>query len=294
MSNISFIMVGEHISLRINSTFYDMFGEYLLFIREVFPEVRDYCLKYGIELTYDDVAYSVPEDAFDKEIILQDFRCIDADRTLFICFRGQRTGWIPSPDDVDQLTVNEYPEIVEFIGNVPITELAIMHALKPFDRCVDGKRISQSPVKHALFYFRNQGYLRDIDNSQKIHYINKSNGMAKEVLDLEIAKAKDLIRETKGEFETCDNYERISIRQYDARWDSSLDFGEMMLDYTHEFEKIIGKNMDYFVNIHKDYLPEEKQGGLCDFTIDNEPLNDVMVRDIINALKLEFPDNFRE
>lgn len=52
--------------------------------------------------------------------------------------------------------------------------------------------------------------------------------------------------------------------------------------------------MDYFVNIHKDYLPEEKQGGLCDFTIDNEPLNDVMVRDIINALKLEFPDNFRE
>ena len=55
--------------LRINSTFYDFFGEYLMFVREVFPELKQYCLNHGIDLVYDDVAFSVPEDKFKRQII---------------------------------------------------------------------------------------------------------------------------------------------------------------------------------------------------------------------------------
>lgn len=283
----------KHVSLRINSTFYDMFAEYLLFIREVFPEVKEICLKHNIMLTYEDVAFSVPEEAFSRRIILQDLRCIDADRTIFICFRGQKVGWRPCPEDIDGLTLDEYPELVDFIGNVSITELAIMHALKPFDKCIEGKITSLNPVKRALFYFRNPGYLGDIDNSQLIHYINKSNGMDKEVLDMEIAKAKDLIYETKTEFDSIDDFDyQIKIRQYDAKWDSSLNTEKLLLEYTDEYEKMHGGSLDYFIGIHKEYLPDEKQGGLGDFTYENKPLKEIMVNDIIDALKKEFPENF--
>lgn len=288
-------MAMKHVSLRINSTFYDMFGEYLLFIREVFPQAREYCLKHDIELTYDDVAFSVPEESFNRGIVLQDLRCIDADRTLFICFRGQKCGWRPCPDDIGRTTLNEYPELVDFIGNVSITELAIMHALKPFDRCIEGELIHLPPVKHALFYFRNPNYLQSIDNSQKIHYVNKSNGLDKEVLDMEIAKAKDLVYETKGEFDESHDFNHyINIRQYDAKWDSGLNIEDMMLEYTHEFEKMYGEPLDYFIGIHTQYLPDQKQGGLKDFTFKGAPLKDIMVQDIINALKMEFPENFKE
>ena len=288
-------MTKKHVSLRINSTFYDMFGEYLLFIREVYPEVRDYCLKHDIEVTFDEVAFSVPEELFNRGIILQDLRCIDADRTLFICFRGQRIGWKPSPEDIGLSTLNEYPELVDFIGNVSITELAIMHALTPFDRCVEGELTQLSPVKHALFYFRNPDYLKEIDNDQLAHYVNKSNGMDKEVLDMEIAKAKDLIYETKNEFDKNEDFNHcINIRQYDAKWDSDLDSEAMMLDYASEFEKICGMPLDYFVGIHSQYLPEERRGGLGDFTYKGESLKDVIVCDIISALKKEFPQNFED
>lgn len=285
----------KHVSLRINSTFYDMFGEYLIFIREVYPEVKEICKKYNINVSYEDVAFSVPEEAFTRRIILQDLRCIDADRTIFICFRGQKLGWRPCPDDIDGLTLDEYPELVDFIGQVSITELAIMHALKPFDKCIGGHLIHLSPVKHALFYFRNPGYLNDINNDQSYHYVNKSNGRNKEVQDLEIAKAKDLIFETKEEFEDIEDFNHyIDIRQYDAKWDSGLNIEEMMLEYTGEYEKLYKEPLDYFIGVHTEYLPEEKQGGLKDFTYEGRPLKDVMVEDIINALKEVFPENFEE
>lgn len=285
----------KRVSLRINSTFYDMFGEYLVFIREVYPEVKRICREHGIELNYDDVAFSVPEEEFSRRIILQDLRCIDADRTIFICFRAQKLGWRPCPDDIDGLTLDEYPELVDFIGNVSITELAIMHALRPFDKCIGGHLTHLPPVKHALFYFRNPGYLDDIDNAQLTHYINKSNGIDKEVKDMEIAKAKDLIFETKGEFDDCTKCKHfIEIRQYDAKWDSGLNIEEMMLDYTAEYQKLYGEPLDYFIGVHSEYLPEEKQGGLKDFTYEGRPLKDVMVEDIISALKVEFPENFTD
>lgn len=288
-------MGSKHVSLKINSTFHDMFGEYILFIKEVFPEVKKICKEHDIDVTYEDVAFSVPEKDFSPSIILQDLRCIDTDRTIFICFRGQKLGWRPSPSDIDRLTLDEYPELVDYIGNLSITELAIMHALRPFDKCIGGKLIHLPPVKHALFYFRNPGYLKEITNSQKSHYINQSNGVDKEVMDMEIAKAKDLIFEIKEEFDDCTKCNHyIEIRQYDARWDSRLNIETQMLEYTWEYESLYHHPLDYFIGIHRQSLPKQTQGGLKDFTYEGNPLKDIMVEDIISALKIEFPEHFEE
>lgn len=286
-------MDEKNVTLMINSTFYDMLGEYNYFLGEVFPELKKICKDHNISIGYRDVAFSVPEDSIDGGIVLQDLRCIDSDRTFFICFRGQKLGWRPTHENIDWFTVDEYPEIINFIGSVSITELAIMHALVPFDRCVDGKLTSLSPVKHSLFYFRNPSYLDNLSEDQLAFYANKSNGELKETQDLEIAKAKDLIHETKHEFEK-NNIEgpSIQIRYYDGIWDGEADVVDVLNEYSDAFSKIKDEPLDYFLRIHRHHICEDTRGCLTDFRCEGKTLKEVMIEDIMGELKREFPENF--
>lgn len=286
-------MVKREIKLMINSTFYDMVAEYDCFINDVYPRLKEFCAQKDIEVSFRDVAFSAKEVPADENILLQDFRCIDEDRTFFICFRAQKLGWRPDYTNINGITVLEYPEIISFIGNISITELAIMHALVPFKRCIDGEDIDLPPVKHSLFYFRQPDYLDDLNEVQLGFYANKSNGEYKETQDLEVAKAKDLIYYIKGQFEKdggCDS--RIVIRDYDARWDKNLDTLEVFDDYTQKYSKIAGRSLDHFSQIHNEYLCEDRRGCLSDLTCEGRPFADVMFDDIVGELKLEFPENF--
>ena len=285
-------MVSNRVTLMINSTFYDMMAEYNCFINEVFPKLRDECLKHDIELVYRDVAFSVPKEDSDDGIILQDFRFIDMDRTFFICFRAQRLGWRPTHLNINEMTIDEYPELVGYIGNVSITELAIMHALVPFERYVDGVKCDLKPAKHSLFYFRKHDFLDDLNEDEKLFYVNKSNGELKSTQDLEVAKCKDLICETKHAFDKDPNNQcRMIIRNYDAGFDREMNNFQMFLDYLGKYSSLAGRNLDEFVEIHERYFCKDK-GALADLTFEGRPLGEVMYEDILNELKLEFPQNF--
>lgn len=287
-------MVKKTLTLMINSTFYDMVAEYSCFINEVLPKLQEECLKHDIEINYRDVAFSVPRKEADKGIVLQDFRFIDYDRTFFICFRAQKLGWRPNHMNIDGLTIDEYPELVGYIGNVSITELAIMHALVPFDRYVDGVKCDLQPVKHSLFYFRNHGYENDLDDSIKPYYLNKTNGELKSIQDIEVAKSKDLINEIKHSFDdNPDNHARILIRNYDAVWDKNLDGFEMFMDYVGKYSEIAENPLDDFVDIHREYLCTDEKGALSQLSHEGRPLGEVMYEDILNELKVEFPENFK-
>lgn len=285
-------MVSNRVTLMINSTFYDMMAEYNCFINEVFPKLRDECLKHDIELVYREVAFSVPKEDSDNGIILQDFRFIDMDRTFFICFRAQRLGWRPTHLNINEMTIDEYPELVGYIGNVSITELAIMHALVPFERYVDGVKCDLKPAKHSLFYFRKHDFLDDLNEDEKSFYINKTNGELKEVQDIEVAKAKDLIFEIKHNFDKdSGNESNIAIRNYDAGFDREMNNFQMFLDYLGKYSSLAGRNLDEFVEIHERYFCKDN-GALADLTFEGRPLGEVMYEDILNELKLEFPQNF--
>lgn len=289
------LMDEKNVTLMINSTFYDMLGEYNYFIKEIYPELKEICLKHDINLDYKDVAYSVGEDEFDRQIILQDLRFVDLDRTIFICFRGQKLGWKPTYEDIDGLTLDEYPELVDFIGNTSITELAIMHALIPFSKCIDGKLTPMTPVKHSLFYFRNNTYIDQLNDNQKSFYTNASNGEDKEVKDMEIAKAKDLICVTKREFDKNEgNGPQINIRYYNGTWDGNLNVHDALLEYTDEYYRMTGEDesKDYFIKTHEQYMCDDYSGCLTDFECDGTTLKEAMIEDILNALKAEFPENF--
>lgn len=285
-------MANQQVTLMINSTFYDMVAEYDCFINDVFPRLKEFCSKRDIEIDFRDVAFSAEPPA-DDNILLQDFRCIDQDRTFFICFRAQKLGWRPDYTNINGITVDEYPEIISFIGNVSITELAIMHALVPFERHLKGQTYHLEPVKHSLFYFRKPDYLDDLNEVQMGFYANKSNGEFKETQDLEIARAKDLIHYIRRQFKKDEkNNSRIIIRHYDAKWDSDIDTCEIFQDYLQKYSEVAGRSLDEFIDIHRQYLCEDHIGCISSLSYEGRPLADVMFEDIINELKIEFPQNF--
>ena len=52
-----FIM-DDHVTIMVNGTIYDMFGEFYYFVSEVYPELREFCQNHGIELEFKDVSFS--------------------------------------------------------------------------------------------------------------------------------------------------------------------------------------------------------------------------------------------
>lgn len=284
-------MATQHITLMITSTFYDMFGEYYYFITEVFPQLKECCAKHDINLYYRDVAFSLLNDYTDKSIILDDLRSIDFDRTFFICFRGHKLGWKPDYKNVNGLTINEYPELVKFVGNVSITELSIMHALVPFDKYDRNVLQRLSPVKHSLFYFRDNEFFDELSKTQKMFYTNRGDDDNKKVNDMEIAKAKDLVIETKNEFDKKQEFE-IQVRNYKGKWNRDLDMHEIFLKYADEYSKLTNMNLDIFIKTHEINMCYDYNGCLDEFKFGEKDLKDVIIADIIGGLKKEFPENF--
>lgn len=286
-------MATQHVTLMITSTFYDMFGEYYYFIKEVFPYLKEYCAKYDIHLYYRDVAFSLLNDYSDKSIILDDFRSIDFDRTFFICFRGHKLGWKPDHMNVNGLTIDEYPELVDYVGNVSITELSIMHALHPFAKFENDKPIELGPVKHALFYFRDFDFSDDLSKTQKMFFTNMCDEDNRSVNDLEIAKAKDLIFEVKRDFDKKDASD-IRIRYYQGFWNRDLDMHEVFLKYAEEYSRLTNMDLSMFIKTHEKNMCYDYNGCLDGFEYENEPLKEILIADIIDGLKKEYPENFRD
>lgn len=286
-------MEKKHVLLSINSTFYDMLGEYTLFIKEVFPELKKICQKHNIELEYRDVAFSVHDEVYSRDLIFRDFQYVDMDRTFFICFRGQKLGWRPTANDVTKLTLDEYPELVKHVNGISLTELVIMHALRPFNKYINGEKHFVPTVKHSLFYFRNADYVDDLNDKQRACYLNRSDIKDKEVQDFEIARAKDLIYDFKREFvKIPENAPRVLISHYDVKWNNDLDLHEMLGEYIDEYVKLNGELDEDFLEIHKQFICNYSVGCVDEMTYEGRPLKDVMIEDILGELKLEFPENF--
>lgn len=287
-------MNKKHVTIMIKGSVNDMFGEFTYFLTEIFPQLKQTCRNHNIELDYVDSFYAISKvDTLNNRLILANLNAIDFDRTFFICFRGQRLGWVPTEKDVDKLTLEVYPELVKYIGTISISELSMLHALKPFDKVEHDKLIKLPPVKHALFYFRNPNYLEHLNDYQKIIYTNSAMGENAEVPDMNIAKAKDLIHDIKEEFDSQDDIDtRVNIRYYDGIWDDDLSRNDIVDKYAKEYAQL--KNLSYDkLMVDFGYLFEEGAlGCFSDFKCENKSLKDVIIEDMMESLKMEFPENF--
>ncbi len=86
---------------------------------------------------------------------------IDEARPFFLCFLGQRYGWVPKDDEIAPETFENFAGLGRAVQeNASVTEMEVLHALlrEPFDQDA-GKRL---PTEHAFFYLREPGYLMDL------------------------------------------------------------------------------------------------------------------------------------
>ncbi len=276
------------------STIPDMFAEHYYFIKEVFPQLKEICRSHDIDLKYHDLFFTLSEKEFQKcRSIHKYFNSIDSDRTFYICFRGQKLGCVPTSEDIDKMTIREYPELVDYIGDTSFTELTVMHAIHPFKKCEDDDVHSLPPVKHSLFYFRNDDYLNELSESQKDIYTCGSKCDDEFVHDLKLAMAKDLIFHDKREFDKLkENISNINIRRYDGKWNNDLDLKDIIAQYCEEYVNVIDKSIDDLPDFYKELSLSDSKGGFYDFKCEGKSLKDVIIEDFINELKLEFPEKF--
>ena len=287
-------MSKKKITIMIISTIPDMFAEHYYFIKNVFPDLREKCLKHDIELEYLDLFYSITEEEFATcRSVRRYFTSIDCDRTFYICFRGQKLGCIPTHEDIDMETIQKYPELVDYIGDMSFTELTVMHAIHPFEKFENGEVEKLPPVKHSLFYFRDDHYLDDLSDSQKEIYTCRPECDDEFVQDLKLAMAKDLVVHNKREFdELKNNMAHINVRKYKGIWDESIDFMDFINGYTQEYANLKNKSVDDLADFYTQLSFSNTQGGFSDFECEDRSFKDVMIEDFMNELKMEFPKNF--
>ena len=157
-------MKWENVSVFISSTFQDMHGERDYLVKEVFPELLAWCESRRLHMYDIDLRWGITrEDSTSHNTVAACLHNIDKCRPFFICFLGQRRGWVPGSEDVSSGTSEEYPALPEYLGRTSVTEMEIEHALlAPMNRMYEGVLHNSEPCRRALFYFRTESCLGSI------------------------------------------------------------------------------------------------------------------------------------
>ena len=245
-------MKWKKVTIFISSTFNDMHAERDYLVKDVFPELREWCEERKIHLVDVDLRWGVTEeDSSSNHTVLACLNNIDESRPFFLCFLCQRRGWVPK--DVSPETLDEYPDILAVIGRNSVTEMEIEHALlSPMKHIVNGNEKQEIPVDHALFYFRNPDYLEGLTPAQRRIFTNEGEEYP-DLADSELEIFKKKIRDHWDD----------SV-DYDCKWDTSILSPE---------------------------LPENvNQGRLTDFNVAGKPLKGIIIEQLKDEIKKEFPD----
>lgn len=249
----------------ISSTFNDMHAERNYLVRRVFPELSQWCAKHRLRLRDIDLRWGITEEDSREnlrtvEICLNN---IDRCRPFFLCFIGQRRGWVPTGGDIARQTFEAFPKLKDNIG-CSVTEMEVIHSLiDPMRRqdLADGDE-----VERAFFYLRDDSYLKDIRRkSVSDVYTNASSG--------DPARDDSLLREFREE--TIPATGR-PCRHYSCRWDES--------GSTPELSAVKGAP------------PDITRGGLTDFRYNGKPLSDTVIEDLKSAIaeRYQISDEVRE
>ncbi len=286
------VMKWKKATIFISSTFNDMHAERDYLIKEVFPELREWCEERKILFIDIDLRWGVTEDDSNNNATVR--KClehIDKSRPFFICFLGQRRGWIPK--NLDEETLLKFPESQDWLDeHISVTEMEIEHALlKPMQDIVEDSE-NYNPTKHNLFFFRDSDYLKyltdyqrliytndklgkDIDNNGDIIDLNDSEtkiNQANEELSKFIQKIKDKKEKESEKNKSREKKNRVNVElnDYTGQWDESLEVKELM---------------------HDDFTHGEFKGRLTEFSCDGQPLAEVIKRQLKEQIALEFPEN---
>lgn len=272
-------MEWQSATIFISSTFNDMHAERDYLIKEVFPELTEWCEKRKIRLKDIDLRWGVTEeDSENQATVGKCLRHIDKSRPFFLCFLGQRRGWIPDfVNEINDETKETYPEIKEIEGDKSVTEMEIEHALlSPMYRFFENKEWKCPPTKHTLFFFRDNKYLDELTpfqrkiytneyllDEEKINYADYKLSQFKEAI---IEKKKSISEENKNLKE--EDKIHVKISNYSGIWNENLEL----------------KELSHLKN-------EESKGRLTNFKVNGKSLKEVIIEQLKEQFTLAFKDN---
>ena len=172
-------MKWENVSIFISSTFQDMHAERDYLVKEVFPELLSWCESRRLHMYDIDLRWGISrEDSRNHNTVAACMHNIDRCRPFFVCFLGQRRGWVPKEQDISISTVQEYPNLPEHLGKRSITEMEIEHALlAPMNRMYEGAIHHQEPCRRALFFFRTEDSLDSVPESERAVYLDSPENL---------------------------------------------------------------------------------------------------------------------
>lgn len=176
----------QEVYIFISSTFNDMHAERDYLVKQVFPQLQEWCEKRKLRLLDIDLRWGVTEaDATqNKRVVQVCLERVDSCRPFFLCFLGQRRGWVPGKNDISPETYAGYSELEKVAGTASVTEMEILHALiSPLHNGrflnKDGKIKEYQPTEHAFFYFRDPGYLQEMPaDLPQLRQIYTNDGIA--------------------------------------------------------------------------------------------------------------------
>ena len=224
-------MQWENVYIFISSTFNDMHAERDYLVKKVFPQFAAWCDERKLHLIDIDLRWGVSEsDATqNKRVVQVCLDRIDASRPFFICFLGQRRGWVPGQNDISDSTYDTFKRLQEggYAGNASVTEIEILHALidplhNGLAKLADGKEKYSPAVEHAFFYLRDNDYLDSIsDKHVKKIYTNET--------DENPERANSELKRWREEIipKTC-----RPISKYSGKWDTSSTTPEISWPYS--------------------------------------------------------------
>lgn len=213
-------MQWENVYVFISSTFNDMHAERDYLVKKVFPQLSAWCARRKLRLVDIDLRWGVSEaDATENKRVVQ--VCldrIDECRPFFLCFLGQRRGWVPRKGDIGGETYEIYKKLEEagYAGSASVTEMEILHALiDPLHggrlAGADGTERELPAVEHAFFYLRGPDYLNHIaDPHLKNIYTNGAEPDAA-AADAELARWRDSVIPATGR----------PVTGYEAQWNTA-------------------------------------------------------------------------
>lgn len=247
----------QNVYVFISSTFNDMHAERDYLVKRVFPELDEWCEERRLRLIDIDLRWGITEkDSMEnKRVVEVCLANIDRCRPLFLCFLGQRRGWVPKREDISASTFENFPKLDSYLGS-SVTEMEITHAL--IDPMLNGSVFELRNRERAFFFLRESDYLQEITDPL-LRNIYTNEGEPDPVdSDQKLEELKERVRATGK-----------TVFNYNATWKMEATTPELLAP---------GK-------------PESIMcGRLTDFRCEGHELSDVIIEQLKETITALYPD----
>jgi hypothetical protein len=277
----------KDIKIFISSTFNDMHAERDYLVKNVFPELAEWCEQRKLRLIDIDLRWGITTaDSEANDTIRKCLNGIDESRPFFLCFLGQRRGWVPNEQsrllyenkirqakgdpiiktEINEETTHEYKRVGNLSGESSVTEMEIEHALlEPMIRLVDEKEKTYEKDRHALFFFREDPFDETLSTLHRHLFLNDAVSVYGGDAEKETAKLEGF---------------KNTVRTL---------FQSKVIDYACEFKQEGANTPELRIpgleGKEKDQNEELCKGRLTDFSIHKSCLNEK----IRKQLEREYP-----